>query len=86
MKATTIKLEYPLLKEVQHVIPKDTSLSAFVRALLEREVLRQRMIEASDAYCRFVESNAQERAWLEEWERADLGAPPKRARRRRARG
>lgn len=82
MKATTIKVEYPLLKKVQDIIPREMSLSAFVRGLLEKEVIRQEMIRASEAYCQFMESHPGEKAWLEEWERADLGSPPRHTARR----
>ncbi len=38
------------------------------------------MAEAADRYAEFLAEHADERAWLEEWDRADLAAAPKRAR------
>lgn len=77
MSATTIKIEDPLLKNIMHVLPKDQSLSAFVREVLERELRRQKMTEAAETYSQFLKSHPEERAWIEEWDHSDLETPPR---------
>jgi hypothetical protein len=80
MRATTIKVEGDLLKELERTKPPALSLSAYVRALLTQEVLRRKMAAAAERYVEFVRDSPSERAWLDEWERADLTATPKRRR------
>jgi hypothetical protein len=81
MKATTVKVEGELLRELERIKPARQSLTAYVRALLEREVQRRRMEEAGQRYADFVRESPEESAWLEEWDRADLARPPVRRRR-----
>lgn len=81
MRATTIKVEGELLAELNKAKPADVTLTAFVRSILEREVMSAKLGEAADRYTAFLEGSPDEREWLSEWERADLAAPPKRRRR-----
>lgn len=81
MKATTIKVEGDLLNEIEKVKPSSQSLSAYVRAVLRREVLRHKMADAAERYAELLRSNPDERGWLEEWEHADLDTPVKKGRR-----
>lgn len=81
MKATTIKVDGELLAELERAKPPSQSLTGYVREVLEREVRRRKMLDAADRYTEFLRANAAERAWLEEWDRADLAQPPKRRRR-----
>jgi hypothetical protein len=81
MKGTTIKVEGPLLAELERAKPPTLSLTAFVRSVLEREVRRRKMLDAAERYTEFLRANGDERAWLEEWDRADLARAPKRKRR-----
>jgi hypothetical protein len=81
MRATTIKVEGELLAELNKAKPANVTLTAFVRSILEREVMSAKLGAAADRYASFLESSADEREWLTEWERADLAAPPKRRRR-----
>jgi hypothetical protein len=46
MRATTVKVEGDLLRELERIKPPRQSLAAHVRALLEREVQRRKMAEA----------------------------------------
>jgi predicted CopG family antitoxin len=78
MRATTFKIEDPLIGELSACKPEDKSLSAFIREILEREVTKKKLIEASQKYSDFLKSHSQEREWLEDWESADLVRPPKR--------
>jgi len=78
MKATTIKVEGELLRELERSKPASQSLSAYVRSVLEREVLRQKMA-AAERYTEFVRETPDEKAWLEEWTRADLAHRPPRS-------
>jgi hypothetical protein len=80
MRATTIKVEGDLLKELERTKPRELSLSAYVRALLTQDVLRRKMAAAAERYAEFVRDSPSERAWLDAWERADLTATPKRRR------
>ena len=81
MKATTIKVEGDLLQEIERAKPPQQSISAYVRSILEREMRRLKMAHAGERYARFVRDAPDESAWLEEWDRADLAAPPARRRR-----
>lgn len=78
MKATTVKVEGALLRELERIKPARQSLAAYVRAILEREVQRQKLAEAGSRYADFVRDSPEESAWLEEWDRADLATPPAR--------
>ena len=81
MRATTVKVEGDLLEELNRRKPPSQSLSAFVRSVLQQEVLRRRMADAAEQYAQFLSGTADERTWLEEWDRADLAAPVRRKRR-----
>lgn len=81
MRATTIKVEGELLAELERLKPASESLTTYVRGVLRREVRRQQMIAAAERYADFLERHAAERAWLEEWDRADLAHAPRRRRR-----
>ena len=81
MRATTVKVEGELLEELSRRKPPSQSLSAYVRSVLQQEVLRRKMADAAEQYAQFLSATADERAWLEEWDRADLAAPVRRVRR-----
>jgi len=81
MKATTIKIEGELLQKIEEMKPSDTSLSAFVRQVLWKDLRQRSLAESALAYEEFLASNAGEQSWLREWDEADLAAPPKRGRR-----
>jgi len=80
MKATTIKVEGELLKELERAKSPGESLTAFVRSILQQEVLRRKMSEAAERYGELLRENVEERSWLEEWERAELSRPVRRRR------
>ena len=77
MKATTIKIEGNLLKEIEEVCPPSRSVTAFVRDVLHRDLRRRRMAEATTQYKDFLASHPEEGGWLTEWEQADLIRPPR---------
>ena len=72
MSATTIKLEADLVKKVTALKPKDESISAFVRELIEKEHRARENRAAAVAYQQFLEENPDERAAMEVWELAPL--------------
>ena len=72
MSATTIKLEADLVKKVAALKPKDESISAFVRELIEKEHRARENRASAVAYQRFLEDNPEERAAMEVWESAPL--------------
>ena len=72
MPATTIKLEADLVKKVTALKPKDESISAFVRELIEREHRARLNREAAGQYQKFLNENPEERAAMEVWESAPL--------------
>lgn len=80
MRATTIKVEGDLLDRIDRHRPKGQTITAFVRSVLEQEIRRREMTEAADQYARFLEQNEEERAWLHDWDSADLAKPPRRKR------
>lgn len=81
MRATTFKVDGTLLEKLERTKPARQTLSAYVRSLLEQAIARQQMSEAADRYVEFVRDSPDERAWLTEWDSADLVTPPKRKRR-----
>lgn len=72
MPATTIKLESDLVKKVTALKPKDESISAFVRELIEKEHRARSNREAALAYRQFLHDHPEERAAMEGWESAPL--------------
>jgi predicted CopG family antitoxin len=72
MSATTIKLEADLVKKVAALKPKDESISAFVRELIEKEHRARENRASAVAYQQFLEDNPEERAAMEVWESAPL--------------
>ena len=80
MKATTIKVDGDLLKELEATKPASQTLTAYVRSLLERELRRRKMAAAADRYSAFLRETPAERMWLDEWATADLVKPPRRRR------
>jgi hypothetical protein len=83
MQATTIKIENPLLNELKKIIPRDESLSSYVRKVLERDIQRRKMMQSAEAYAQFLESNPEEAQWLEEWASIDLTAKPRTGKKRK---
>lgn len=77
MKATTIKVEGELLERLEQAKPPRQSLTTFVRSILEQDLRRRQMTAAAERYSEFLAEHASERAWLEEWDRADLASPPR---------
>lgn len=81
MKATTIKIEGELLRELEKSKPEYLSLSAYVREVLTKDLRRRQLAEAAASYEVFMAANPEEKSWLREWDGADLASPPKRRRR-----
>ncbi|MBI2026217.1 MAG: hypothetical protein HYS98_00155 [Deltaproteobacteria bacterium] len=77
MKANTIKIEGKLLTEIQKAKPASLSFAAFVRLIIEKELLRRKMGVAAKLYQQFLEEDKEESAFLQEWEKADLANAPK---------
>ena len=75
MRATTIRLEGKLLEEVEAAKPADRRLSAHVRWVLQKDLKRRRVRDAAAAFRAFVDAHPEERAWLADWDGADLAAP-----------
>lgn len=76
MQATTIKIENPLLDNIRRILPKSTSLTAFVKDLLEKEIKRAKMLKAADDYMLFLQNHPKEKDELGEWENSDLQSSP----------
>lgn len=80
MRATTIKVEGDLLERIDRHRPREQTITAFVRAVLEQEIRRREMTQAADEYAGFLEKHEDERAWLQEWDSSDLAKAPRRKR------
>lgn len=78
MKSTTIKLEGELLKELEGAKPENQSLSSYIREVLRKDLDRMQVRDAAVEYRAFVDGNEDEKASLEDWDRADLNTPPSR--------
>ena len=72
MSATTIQLEADLVKKVTALKPKDESISAYVRELIEKEHRTREHRAAAGLYQQFLNENPEERAAMEVWESAPL--------------
>jgi len=75
MPATTVKVEGDLLKAIEQIKPRDQTVTAFVREVLEREVRRAKLRDAAIRYTEFIRDADDERDWMSEWESADLAGP-----------
>lgn len=78
MKATTIKIEEPLLHELEKAKSPSQSISSYVREILESDIKRHKVAAAAVQYEAFVAAHSGEREWLSDWDKADLSHPPKR--------
>lgn len=81
MKATTIKIEGDLLHELEAVKPKTVSMSAYIREVLRKDLVRRKLSQAAVSYEEFLAANPEEQSFLREWDEADLARVPKRRRR-----
>lgn len=77
MGATTVKLDAELLREISSVKPDEQTLAAYVREALQRDVRRQQMRRAAEAYVALLRDNPKEREAVEEWEAAPLASNPR---------
>jgi len=75
MKATTIKVEGELLRELSRTKPATQSISAYVRLVLKQEVLRRKMTEAAEQYAKFLHESSDERASAAVMARIDEALP-----------
>ncbi len=76
MRATTIKLEKQLLEELYRLMPENKSLSAFVKEILNREIIRSKLAESAIKYREFLSENKDEAEVELLWESADLTSNP----------
>jgi flagellar biosynthesis component FlhA len=76
MSATTVKLDAELLREIASVKPHEQTLSAYVREALQRDLRRQQMRKAAEAYVALLRDNPKEREALDQWEAAPLATNP----------
>ncbi len=80
MRATTVKVDGELLKELERAKPAQQTLSGYVRSILEREMRRLKLAEAAEQYVELLRDTPEERTWLDEWDAADLATTPERRR------
>lgn len=78
MRATTVKLEGELLENLEAAKPAGRSLSAHVRWVLQKHLERRQARDAATTFKAFIDAHPEEQAWLSEWDRVDLAAPPAR--------
>lgn len=76
MKATTVKLEGFILKEIAEVLPEGETLTEYVRKAVYADVRERKMRKAALQYQKFLEKNPQEKDELEVWEKAGLAVGP----------
>ena len=81
MKATTIKIDGKLLDELEEAKPESLSLSAYVREVLRKDLMRRRLSQAAVSYQEFIKRHPEEASWLKEWDEAELASVPRRRRR-----
>ena len=84
MKATTIKLEGTVLRELEELKQPDQNLTSLVRDLLKAQIHRRKMLRAAEDYASFLNENGGESLELDVWEAAPLDKEPSVRRKRRA--
>ena len=82
MQATTIKLDGALIKRLRALKPREDTLTAFVRSVLDAEVRRRSLRAAAESYAAFLHDHPEEAEEMSAWVTAPL---QRHARRRRAR-
>ena len=78
MRATTIKLEGKLLEDIEAAKPAGRSISAHVRQVLQKDLDKRQARDAAARFRAFIDAHPEEQAWLADWDRVDLAAPPAR--------
>jgi hypothetical protein len=76
MKATTIKLDGPILEELKELKRPDQNLTSLVRELLKAQIHKRRMAQAAEEYVEFLNRNPGESMELDVWESAPLDKEP----------
>lgn len=72
MKATTIKLDGPLVKRLQALKPPKETLTGFVREVLDAEVRRRTLRAAAEQYAEFLRDHPAEADEVSLWATAPL--------------
>jgi len=72
MKATTIKLDGQLLSDIEAAKPPESSVTAFIKRIVQDALQRDKLTQAAKAYESFMGEHPEEASWLADWERADL--------------
>ena len=80
---TTVKLEASVVQECADVLPKNQTLTAFVREAVWRDVRRRKMRKAAALYMEALASDVAEADDMREWEAAPLATEPKKRRARK---
>jgi hypothetical protein len=83
MKATTIKLDGPILQELASLKRPDQNLTALVRELLKAQIHRSKMAQAAEEYTGFLRENPGESMELDAWAFAPLDSDPPASRKKR---
>ena len=76
MKATTIKLEGSILRELEEFKRPDQTLTALVRDLLRAQIHRHRMARSAEEYAAFLSRTSEESLELDAWASAPLDRDP----------
>jgi hypothetical protein len=76
MKATTVKLDGPILDELLAMKASDQNLTSLVRDLLREQLQRRRMAQAAEEYAAFLRQNPEESQELDVWASAPLERDP----------
>jgi hypothetical protein len=84
MKATTIKLDGAILKELTAFKRPDQNLTALVRELLKAQIHRSKMARAAEEYTAFLGENTEESMELDAWASAPLDREPAVRRKKKA--
>jgi hypothetical protein len=76
MKATTIKLDGSILRELKEFKGPDQNLTSLVRELLRAQIHRRKMASAAEAYMAFMSENGDESLELDAWASTPLHLAP----------
>ena len=67
MKATTVKLDGAILRELKEFKEPDQNLTSLVRDLLKAQIHRRKMARAAEEYIAFMSENPAELQELDTW-------------------
>jgi len=80
---STVKLEAPVVREVNELLEGKQTLTSFVRQAVERDIRRRKMRRAAVLYRETFPPGSPEADEMKDWESAPLATEPRHANRKK---